>query len=116
MPSSKKSIPQKSEAITKEFLTEQLQTFKHDILKTVDAKIEYVAKDAREHVNSIAAGLNKRMDDMEKSLRQEIHYTQLAVKEVKADTISIREKLDAVIEKVDHHDEEIVFLKAAVAK
>ena len=53
---------------------------------------------------------------MEKSLRQEIHYTRLAVKEVKNDTVSISEKLDAVAEKVDHHDEEIVFLKAAIAK
>lgn len=135
MPKKKSEID--SQAVTRDFFIEQFQLFEEKIIKKVDAKIEYSRKDAREQLESIAQRLNQKIDSVHSELKsvrselkQDIHYTQVAVREVKGDTLRIDKKLaehdvrfdrlenkmDQVIEKVDHHDEEIVFLKTAIAK
>lgn len=93
------------------------------VLEQVQGQVQAVA----ESLDLTRNELNQKIDGVEKSLRQEIHYTQLAIKGVKDDTVRIEkklnqveenlsEKIDRVAEKVEHYDEEIVFLKAAVAK
>ncbi|MBI4211478.1 MAG: hypothetical protein HY540_02465 [Deltaproteobacteria bacterium] len=62
-------------------------------------------------------GLEKKIDDVRTELKTEIQSVRT---ELKADIKRVEQTLSAdirrVVDKVEHHDEEIVFLKTAMAK
>ena len=131
--------------MTKEFLVDQLQNFETRILKNVDskidharelleAKIDFSRKDAKEQIQSVAIGVNSKIAASEyklvkaiDSIESEVRFTQIAIREVKSDTIRIEKtqgehterlnriekKLNEVTEKVNEHDTEIATLKSA---
>ena len=141
----KSSSPKVKSSLTKEFLVYQLQNFETRILKNVDskidharelleAKIDFSRKDAKEQIQSVAIGVNSKIAASEyklvkaiDSIESEVRFTQIAIREVKSDTIRIEKtqgehterlnriekKLNEVTEKVNEHDTEIATLKSA---
>lgn len=156
MANKKPQSESKSKTLTKkffkEFLGEQLQSFE----KRFDAKIEYVHRDTREHIQGVADGLNKKIDSLDLKFTQRIGVVDKKIDTVydlldkkidtvhdslnmKIDTVHdslnlkiealqsdvkgidkrlgrVETKLDAVAEKVERHDEEIVFIKSALSR
>ena len=91
-----------------------------------------------ECVQTMEINLRQDMQNMESKLSSQIEVTQMAVRSNKGEIIQIQKKLlevetklteridsveinlsqkiDKVADKVEHHDEEITFLKTAIAK
>ena len=68
--------------------------------KVLEARINFMREDAKQQLQSVAEGLNKKVDNIGK----ELHFTQLAVREVKAESIIHTQRLNHVEGRLDCMD------------
>ena len=69
-----------------------------------------------ETVQLTKESLETKIDEFRDELKQEIQILQMAVGKNSEDIKRLEQKLDPLIEKVDRHDEEIIFLKTSLSQ